>query len=226
MRRFALFACLGLAVAPCFSEPTFSHPQYILLNKAYGSTAPMAWNQDAPSTCTAASFEEVVGKIGTVGNERRRLAISYQINVLDTNSNAWETFLETFLSLSNSTQVAIGVTIDAFEWWDSRPDLWNWFDDAAPGFNTTNIDNVEWYGWTPSTATQIAWRNWGSQFRVPPHPNLQSTAVLQAYVAAMTPALARIAAWYTAVEKQTPWLLAYVKVSVASGGCRLCVLDA
>jgi hypothetical protein len=31
--------------------------------------------------------------------------------------------------------------------WESRPDLWNWFDPSRPGYNPANKDNVEWFGW-------------------------------------------------------------------------------
>jgi hypothetical protein len=48
--------------------------------QAYGSTDPMAWNQDFPATCTPASFLEVVGALG-LGTGQRRLGISYQVQV-------------------------------------------------------------------------------------------------------------------------------------------------
>jgi len=31
--------------------------------------------------------------------------------------------------------------------WKNRPDLWNCFDPARPGYNPNNKSNVEWHGW-------------------------------------------------------------------------------
>jgi hypothetical protein len=60
---------------------------------------------------------------------------------------------------------------------------------------------------------RIAWRNWGDQFRVAPHPNLASEAVLEAYRTAMAPGLALVGAWYAALPAAQKYLLAYLKPS-------------
>ena len=61
--------------------------------------------------------------------------------------------------------VAVMLNFDFHVAWESRPDLWNWFDPSRPGYNPANKDNVEWFGWdgppgksdTSTTASLSAW---------------------------------------------------------------------
>ena len=68
------------------------------------------------------------------------------------------------------TETPVLVQIDTEHWWEARPDLWNWWDPAKPGFDPANRENVEWTGWSADDALKIAWRNWGRQIRVLPPP--------------------------------------------------------
>jgi hypothetical protein len=73
---------------------------------------------------------------------------------------------------------------------------------------------VEWTGPSPANATALSWRDWGSQFRTPaPHPNLAAPPVVAAYVSALRPALARVAAWHASLPPGRGYLLAGVKLS-------------
>jgi hypothetical protein len=82
--------------------------------------------------------------------------------------------LRTFLEAAEQTGTLILVQLDAEHWWEARPDLWNWWDPAQPGYDPANRANVEWTGWSADHAVKIAWRNWGRQIRVLPPPNLAS----------------------------------------------------
>jgi len=82
--------------------------------------------------------------------------------------------LNEFLALSEKFNIPVVVQLDGEQWWEGRPDLWNWWDPSRPGFNPANRENVEWYDWGPQYALKIAWRNWGKQIRVLPPPNLLS----------------------------------------------------
>ncbi len=82
--------------------------------------------------------------------------------------------LREFLRLSAEHQMPVVVQLDGENWWQARPDLWNWWDPARPGYAASNRWNVEWTGWSPDDAIKIAWRNWGRQLRVLPPPNLMS----------------------------------------------------
>jgi hypothetical protein len=80
-----------------------------------------------------------------------------------------------FLSLSEEFNVPVVVQLDGEQWWEARPDLWNWWDSKRPGYDSANRQNVEWYGWGPEFAMKIAWRNWGRQIRVLPPPNFMGS---------------------------------------------------
>ncbi len=85
-----------------------------------------------------------------------------------------ETCLKKFLALSLETDTPVVVKLDGENWLNGRPDLWNWWDPAAPGYNPENRQNVEWSSWSPDDALKISWRNWGRQIRVVPMMNLLS----------------------------------------------------
>jgi hypothetical protein len=65
--------------------------------------------------------------------------------------------------------VALHVTIDSHYFWQSRPDLWNFFDPTKPGYDPAHVANVEWIDWTQ---TGFRWRfaDWGVPVSLPaPH---------------------------------------------------------
>lgn len=82
--------------------------------------------------------------------------------------------LQAFLGRAQEAGLPVVVQIDGENWWGARPDLWNWWDPAKPGYSPANRENVEWTGWSPEDAVKIGWRNWGRQLRVLPQPNLMS----------------------------------------------------
>jgi hypothetical protein len=79
-----------------------------------------------------------------------------------------------FLAMAEEFDIPVLVQLDGEQWWQARPDLWNWWDSTRPGYNPANAYNVEWCGWGAGNALKIAWRNWGKQIRVLPPPNLMS----------------------------------------------------
>jgi len=192
-----------------------NHPQYILLNKASFYNGAYAWNQDNPSTCNQASIDDILNTVGNLGTDKRRVGVSVQINAFDTYTTESHEFLQNLFNLSITNDIPIGFAIDSFEFWDTRPDLWNWFNSSLPGYNPNNIQNVESTDWisTNETALGISWRDWGSQFRVSPHPNLASPTVLAAYIDTIRPYVAQTAAFYKSLPENKQYLLAYVKIS-------------
>ena len=54
------WGCLCLCAVPSEPAAARQYPQYVLLNKAYGSLDPLAWNQDVPSSCSQASQRQHV----------------------------------------------------------------------------------------------------------------------------------------------------------------------
>lgn len=117
-----------------------------------------------------------------------------------------------FLRLSVLHNLPVVVQLDGEQWWEARPDLWNWWDARKPGFNPSNRFNVEWSGWQPEDAVRIAWRNWGRLIRVLPPPNLLSPAYRAACHAEMKRLIPVVLDWWRGLPAEKRWLLIGIKV--------------
>jgi hypothetical protein len=86
--------------------------------------------------------------------------------------------------------------LDPFQFW-YETNLWNWFDPETEGYDPKNIENVEWTNFSNTSATSIAWRNWGSQFRMPtPQPNIASPQLLEKVAKGIEEAVSAVKSWY------------------------------
>ncbi len=119
-------------------------------------------------------FEEIARIASEKHADRVRMGIGAIFSYFNQPEEKTVGDLTEFLSLSRQYGIPVVVQLDGESWWENRPDLWNWWDPARPGYDTANRRNVEWYGWGPEDALKIAWRNWGRQLRVLPPPNLMS----------------------------------------------------
>ena len=120
--------------------------------------------------------------------------------------------LREFLRLSALHDLPVVVQLDGEQWWEARPDLWNWWDETKPGFTPSNRFNVEWSGWQPEDAVRIAWRNWGRIIRVLPPPNLMSPTYRAACHAEMKRLVPVILDWWWKLPAEKRWLLIGIKV--------------
>lgn len=120
--------------------------------------------------------------------------------------------LREFLRLSGQHELPVVVQLDGEQWLEARPDLWNWWDAAQPGFNPSNRFNVEWSSWQPEDAVRIGWRNWGKIIRVRPPPNLMSPAYREACHTEMKRLVPVILNWWRGLPAGKRWLLVGVKV--------------
>lgn len=120
--------------------------------------------------------------------------------------------LRRFLARAQETGTPVVVQLDGENWWGARPDLWNWWDPARPGYSPSNRTNVEWTGWSPDDAIKIAWRNWGRQIRVLPPPNLMSPAYRAACHAEMRALIPLVLDWWQALPPDRQHLLIGIKL--------------
>ena len=159
---------------------------FIFLNCAPGKR----WNQNAPETTTDALFTDPLRAVGSPGSFRTaRLGLSFVISYLNGPPDTISETVRRLLALSEKHDTPVLLALDGQNWWGFRPDLWNFWDTSAPGYDSNNRQNVEWTGWEPETAVKICWRNWGRQIRVLPAPNLAAAPVR----AACRPLLLRLA---------------------------------
>jgi hypothetical protein len=114
--------------------------------------------------------------------------------------------------MAEQCDIPVVVQLDGEQWWRARPDLWNWWDPQRPGFDPHNRSNVEWWGWKPDQALKIAWRNWGTQFRVLPPPNLMSAPYRRACHDEMRALIPVILRWWSRLPDRKKHLLLGIKL--------------
>lgn len=171
-RRICTLAPLLLSLSPLAADTT----RYIVFNRAPGQ----GMDQARPESLGRAAFDEVLTRFPNLPDNRVQTAVSHIFSVFRTPPETTVKALRAFLAAAESTSTPVVVQIDTEHWWEARPDLWNWWDAARPGYDPANRANVEWTGWSPDQAVKIAWRNWGRQLRVLPPPNLASPRYLEA----------------------------------------------
>ncbi|MCX6926916.1 MAG: hypothetical protein NT154_27470 [Verrucomicrobia bacterium] len=120
--------------------------------------------------------------------------------------------LRQFLRHAQETDTPVAVQLDGENWWGARPDLWNWWDPAQPGYSTNNRTNVEWTSWSPQDAVKIAWRNWGQQIRVLPPPNLMSARYRAACHEEMRVLIPIVLEWWRGLPPEKKHLLVALKL--------------
>ena len=185
-----------------------SNIQYILFNRAPGQ----GMYQGIPETLGRKQFEEILAHFPNRPAARIQTGMSYDFSCFRTPPETTIKALTVFLEAAEQTDTPVLVQIDTEHWWEARPDLWNWWDPAKPGFDSANRENVEWTGWSLDCALRIAWRNWGRQVRVLPPPNLASpryTAACREEIRRLVPI---ILAWHARLPESKKHLLIGIKL--------------
>lgn len=183
-------------------------PRYVFFNKIPG----LDWRQGDPRRFTVESMREIPEKIGTPGDERLRVGVCFIFSLLESDTATLQRSIAAMLETARKAEVPVMVNLDGQNWWQTRPDLWNWWDPSLPGFDPANRTNVEWTDWGPEHAIKISWRNWGRQIRIRPAQNIFAPRVqkeVRAKLAACVPVIAR---WYRELPADKRYLFGGVKV--------------
>lgn len=199
----ALVSCLAVPAMAGASAPR----QYILVNRKLGPASLRF--EPVPRE----HFEEIKRALPTPPNARIRLGVGYIFSYFRTKDDAaLLASLRGVLELADATDTPVLIQLDGENWWEARPDFWNWWDPALPGFDPANRENVEWSGWTPEHALKIAWRNWGHQLRVRPPPNLMSPRYRQECHEKMARLIPVVLEWWQALPPEKRDLLVGLKL--------------
>ncbi len=166
----------------------------------------------APGRAIHPVFEKVAQIQRAKTSDHFSLGIGAIFSYLNQSRDRTKTQLLQFLSLAGQYDVPVVVQLDGEQWWGARPDLWNWWDSAQPGYDPKNRNNVEWSAWGPEHAIKIAWRNWGRQIRVLPPPNFMSPAYRQACHVEMRVLIPLILRWWDQLPKEKKHLLIGIKL--------------
>ncbi|MCX6134808.1 MAG: hypothetical protein NTU47_13430 [Ignavibacteriales bacterium] len=161
-------------------------------------------------------YEEVFQQVRKLQNPKStagvRLGIGAIFSYLNESRDQCRSRVLGFLSLAEQYDIPIIVQLDGEQWWDARPDLWNWWDRGRDGYNPGNRMNVEWTGWDSAYAMKIAWRNWGKQIRVLPPPNLMSPPYRQACHDEMRVLVPLVLEWWKHLPDDRKSLLLGIKI--------------
>jgi len=173
--------------------------QYVVLNIAPGEEHQSAYEQ----------IHQLAKK---TSSDHVGLGIGAIFSYLNQSRDQCKDDLIEFLSLAERYEIPIVVQLDGEQWWEARPDLWNWWDPARPGYDSGNRQNVEWSGWGPEHAMKIAWRNWGRQLRVLPPPNFMSLRYRRACHDEMRILIPLILQWWKQLPENKRYLLIGIKL--------------
>ncbi|VGO13263.1 hypothetical protein PDESU_01819 [Pontiella desulfatans] len=165
-----------------------------------------------PDGFSAANVEKIMQHFDGLPDDGVRVGLSCIFSYFKYRPETVQQSLRNYLQAAEETDTPITVKLDGEQWWDARPDLWNWWDPDLPGYDPDNVSNVEWTGWGPEYALKSAWRDWGRQIRVRPPPNLMSPAYRKACHEALEPLLAIIMDWQRSLPKEKRDLLVGVEV--------------
>lgn len=212
MQAIPLYLCFCLLQAPVALAAVYVRPQYICLNRATPTAS--GWDPAKPASFTQSSVDEMLAAMNsTRGTDSRRLCLSLNLWTLyGANTSTALESLDALLALVEVNDVPISISIDPTQWWQTAAVLYNWDAPGQAGYDPANALNVEWSSPSPAGATNISWRNWGSQFRMPsPHPNFASPAFRSAAAASVFPLAARLAGWFAGLPPSRRYLLAYAR---------------
>lgn len=204
-RVVTVIACLSCSLVTVAASV---EPRYIFLNVAYGSGE----RRGESEADYRAWLTKISGAIAAPERSEMRVGVSWIFSVLNVPIEQNAEGLRSLLRASEATGVPVLIVLDGQNWWEKRPELWNWWDPARPGYDPANVQNVEWTTWDASSAVKIGWRNWGRQLRVAPAQNIMSPRVLEATLAPMKELLRIVEDWRKGLMPERAHLFGGVKL--------------
>lgn len=193
---------------------SYPDPQYLIVNKIpSGGTrgTKYFWDPKKIESIRAEAIDEIRKVIATDGSPTRRLGFCFIIPYLEKNVDS-EAVLQRMLKISAQKKMPVLVKLDGISWWETRSDLWNFWNPNLEGYNPDNKYNVEWTSWNPKDAIKISWRSWekNQQMRVKPHPNLGSPRYIEEKQTWLNKLIPLIVDWYHSLPRSKKYLLAGV----------------
>jgi hypothetical protein len=198
-----LFATVLIICVSAFAMET-QETKYLLFNSGQFDLSSKQSAQQA--------LKDVMNNFDSLPESNVKVGVSAIFSYLQEDPQAVADKLANFLWASKQTGTPVLVKFDGEQWWDARPDLWNWWDPNKPGYNPDNRKNVEWTWWSPEHAMKIAWRNWGRQIRVLPPPNLMSPSYRQAVYEGMDILMPVIMDWWKQLPEDEKYLFVGLNV--------------
>jgi hypothetical protein len=138
--------------------PFADEPQYLI----FMFSGEKLYDAENPHAAIEQFAKQLKSRIGTTGTTRRKLGFAILIPpwMLDkVCPNKISPVIKAAFQVAHERNMAVFFSVDSHTQWQTRPDLWNYFDRTAPGFNLENKKNVEWCDWhgTPYPHHFIDW---------------------------------------------------------------------
>ncbi len=197
---------LVICAITCLTALAADAPKYLFFNIAPG--AEHFYTEQSIRN----AFDELPKTLHVIDNPNLRVGLSFIFSTLQTPTEQIAQRIRTALDCSEKSSVPVLIALDGQNWWESRPDLWNWWDPTKPGYNPSNIFNVEWTGWSPTNAIKISWRNWGTIHRVAPAQNIASPNILALHLQALRDLIPIMVEWHRKLPDDRKWLFGGVKL--------------
>jgi hypothetical protein len=147
--------------------PTTDEVQYLdfgISADPFDPTGPGAGDAGAIYSVLDASVAALVAQIGATGDGRTR-QLGFMVVMppwlLDVAfPGKMSSVIAECAQVALAHHVAFHLSIESHYMWQTRPDLWNFFDPSQPGYDPANVANVEWTDWA---RTGYEWRfvDWG-----------------------------------------------------------------
>ncbi len=114
--------------------------------------------------------KEILEKVGATGTDKRRLGFGLLIPlwmVEKAYPGKITTVIQDAFRVARTRHMSLLLSLETHYAWDTRPDLWNYFDRQSPGFNPDNKNNVEWSSWQ-GTPYRHRYLDWGTPQELAP----------------------------------------------------------
>ena len=126
---FCLIAMLHLAPVRVGAAETNAAHQYILLNIRPGP----GWNRGQPELVGREAFSEIKSAFPDVSGAGLRVGMGFIFSYFRAEQDEpLVAAVRRVLELSQETDIPVYLQLDGENWWESRPDLWNWWDPSLP----------------------------------------------------------------------------------------------
>lgn len=172
---YKLLLVLVIIFAGAFGDENYSKPLYESTDSVVDSTR-VQYILVSHESADEEMFKAISQRLKNQDTSSVKSGVSLFLCYLQKPIEQVKDELVKFLLLADKYDLPVMIQFDGIDYQNAYPELWNWWDPSKPGYRPENKKNVEWTSWTPDSAVKLGWRNWGSQGRVGPMPNLASTA--------------------------------------------------
>lgn len=155
---------------------------------------------------------QIAKEYGEYQGGKIAVAAGLNLSYLDLPQKQVEERVKYVLNVSEKLNLPILMELEGINYWKAYPQLWNWWNPSALGYNPENRKNVEWFSWTPDSAVRIGWRNWGQQYRELPMPNLSSPAYRNVAFQVLKSVLGMIHQWWMKLPEDRKYLLVGIQL--------------